>query len=129
MSIQRTITFEHVVTKKDNKDYLKKVEADLNDHRTFLDQEVKTLNGLRSTFADQRKFNSRALKQDAEQRKNEFGQGRRQLDDKLYSIEKWKTDLETDRDPRDVEDYQEKVKVQEETLAEVQGKNKEYIQT
>lgn len=75
-----TLNFSHVVSRKDQKDYLKNVEKELSDHKVFIEGEVKTLADLKSTFPSFKKVEA-ATGQEVNNRRSTFTAGRKRLED------------------------------------------------
>lgn len=75
-----SLNFTHVVSRKDQKDYLKNVEKELGEHKAFIDAEVKTLADLKSAFPSFKKVEA-ATGQEVGNRRSTFTAGRKRLED------------------------------------------------
>jgi len=114
-----SLNFTHVVSKKDQKDYIKGVEKSLSENKTFIDSEIKTLQELKTTFPSFKKLES-SSGQELTTRRTTFTGGRKKLGESLDNLHKWKDNLdsEVEEHTSNFEDVKSRLKESTETFTE-----------
>lgn len=115
----RKLTFTSVIPKEQTREHLKTVETGLNDHKNFIDGEVKVLQGLRSSFTAFRQ-SQKSMNNEVDTKKTQFRSLRKMMEERVQTVAGEKASLEMDKEnqAREIVDVQDKLETGNENVRE-----------